>query len=232
METVMNRLGHDLRTPLTPLFIMLPLLKNRLVEPDLIKKVDMCIKSTVSIKNLADKAGILSCISSTIKPHELEGVSLASIVGKALADCEDMICRKEIDCRNSVDPAVAVHVVPAQIRELFVNLISNAVVFSPEKSVVVISAERNAEAVVVSVRDEGVGLAPAHLSHVFDEFFKADESRHDLNANGLGLSICKRIVNSHHGRIWAESPGIGKGATIKFTLNEMSADYKSDDYSI
>ena len=232
LETLMNRLGHDLKTPLTPLFIMLPLLKSRLVEPDLIKKVDMCIQSSKAIKNLADKAAILSRLSSTIKSHELEGVSLASIVGKALADCEDMICRKEILCRNSVDPVVAVHVVPSQIRELFVNLISNAVTFSPEKSVVVISAERNAEAVVVSVRDEGVGIAPAHLNHIFDEFFKADESRHELNSNGLGLSICKRIVNGHHGRIWVESPGIGKGTTIRFTLNEQVAAYNSNDYSI
>ena len=74
------------------------------------------------------------------------------------------------------------------------------------------------------MRDEGVGLAPAHLEHVFDEFFKADESRHDLDTPGLGLSICKRIVRNHHGRIWAESPGLGKGTTIRFTINEQSAD--------
>ena len=232
LETVMNRLGHDLKTPLTPLFIMLPLLKSRLVEPDLIKKVDMCIRSTIAIKNLADKAAVLSRLSSTIKSHELVGVSLAAIADQAIADCMDMISGKEMDFRNVADPAIAVHVVPAQIRELFINLISNAVNFSPEKSVVVFSAERNNGVVTVSVRDEGVGLTPAHLNHIFDEFFKADESRHDLNANGLGLSICKRIVLSHHGRIWAESPGIGKGATIMFTLNEHSADYNHDDYII
>lgn len=220
METIMIRLGHDLKTPLTPLFALLPLIRNRLAEPVLIRKVDMCIKSAASIKNLADKARILATLSSGVKPHEQERVLLASIVNRALDDSLDMLSQRQIDCRNSIDPAIAVHVVPNQLQELLCNLISNAAHFSSEKSTIVISAEQRGGVMEISVRDEGVGLAPAHLDHIFDEFFKADESRHDLDAPGLGLSICKRIVQNHHGRIWAESAGIGKGTTIKFTLNE------------
>lgn len=224
METLMVRLGHDLKTPLTPLFVMLSLLKKRVSEPDSIRMVDMCIKNAASINNLADKTGLLANLTSTVDPHELEWVSLASIVDQALASCVDMIYQKRIDCRNNVDPAVVVRVVPPQLHELFVNLISNAVHFSAENGAIVISAEQHDEAVMISVRDEGIGLAPAHLGHIFDEFFKADESRHDLDASGLGLAICKRVVRNHHGRIWAESPGPGKGTTIKFTINEQSAD--------
>lgn len=224
METLMVRLGHDLKTPLTPLFVMLSLLKKRLSEPDSIRMVDMCIKNATSINNLADKTRILANLTSVVDPHELEWVSLASVVDQALASCVDMISQKRIDCWNNVDPAVVVRVVPPQLHELFVNLISNAVHFSAENGSVVISAEQHDEAVMISVRDEGVGLAPAHLGHIFDEFFKADESRHDLDASGLGLAICKRVVRNHHGRIWAESPGPGKGTTIKFTINEQSAD--------
>ncbi len=223
METVMIRLGHDLKTPLTPLFILLPLLKNRLADPELIKKVDMCIACATSIKNLADKTRRLATLSTGATPFELEGVPLASVADQALTDCGEMITRKRIECRNSVDPGIVVRGVPDQLHELLLNLVSNAVHFSPEKGTVFVSADRHGETVVISVQDEGVGLDPTHLEHVFDEFFKADESRHDLDAPGLGLSICKRIVRNHHGRIWAESDGIGRGTTVRFTLNEQDA---------
>jgi signal transduction histidine kinase len=114
-----------------------------------------------------------------------------------------------------------VQAVPDQLRELFANLIANTVRFSPEKGVIRITAEQQAATVTVAIHDDGIGIEAAHLERIFDEFFKADESRHDLDAAGLGLSICKRIVFNHHGRIWAESPGLGKGTTIRFTLNEQ-----------
>jgi len=56
------------------------------------------------------------------------------------------------------------------------------------------------------------------ISQVFDEFYKADESRHDFDSSGLGMPISKRIVEKHGGEIWAESPGIGKGTTFYFTI--------------
>ena len=220
MENVVIRLGHDLKNPLTPLFVMLSLLKKRLTEPDLIKMVDMCLKNAISIKNLADKTSILATLTSSTKPYEREVVAIASIVDQSLIDCADLISQKQLDCMNNIDPSITVPVVPTQLRELFFNLVSNAVQFSKGKSAVVISAERDADVLVISVRDEGIGINPTHLEHIFDEFFKVDESRHDLDTSGLGLSICKQIVRNHHGRIWAESPGPDKGTTIKFTINE------------
>lgn len=220
LESLMVRLGHDLKTPLTPLFILLPLLKKRLTEPDLIHKVDMCMKSAASINNLAEKTRMLVSLSTGVTPEEQESISLAAIVDRSIADSVGMFSQKGIDCRNTVDPTVVIRVVAAQFHELFVNLLSNAVHFSGENTVVVISATQHADSVMVSVRDQGVGIAPDHLEHVFDEYFKADESRHDIDTPGLGLSICKRIVQNHDGRIWAESPGLGKGTTITFTVHE------------
>lgn len=220
MENVVIRLGHDLKNPLTPLFVMLSLLKKKLTEPDLIKMVDMCLKNATSIKNLADKTSILATLTSSTKPYEREVVAIASIVDQSLVDCADLISQKQLDCMNNIDPSITVPVVPTQLRELFFNLVSNAVQFSKGKGAVVVSAERDADVLVISVRDEGIGINPTHLEHIFDEFFKVDESRHDLDTSGLGLSICKQIVRNHHGRIWAESPGPDKGTTIKFTINE------------
>lgn len=221
MESVVVRLGHDLKTPLTPLFALLPLLKDRVMEPDLKRMVEMCLKSATTIKNLAEKSGLFSSLSSTDNQFDFEAVSFVSFVEKAIGDCKELISRKQISCRNCINPELIVQAIPTQLLELFVNLISNAVYFSSDSGVIEIFAEQSADSITVSVRDEGVGLSSDHLGHIFDEFFKADDSRHDLNSAGLGLSISKRIVQNHNGRIWAESPGLGKGTTIKFTIQEQ-----------
>ncbi len=63
--------------------------------------------------------------------------------------------------------------------------------------------------IVKEISETGIGMNPEQVIHVFDEFFKTDKSRHYLNSSGLGLSICKRIVERHDGQIWAESRGTG-----------------------
>ena len=220
METVMSRLGHDLKTPLTPLFVMLPLIRKRLTEPDLIKKIDMCISCAATINNLANKTRMLAHLSRNVKPDEFQVVPLATIVDQALSECSGIINKKQIHCHNNVDLSITVRCVPAQFHELFLNIITNAVQFSGEKSVITITAEQRNDTLLFSINDNGVGIDPAHLDHIFDEFYKVDDSRHDLDTSGLGLSICKRIVKNHHGRIWAESPGLGSGTTLKISLKQ------------
>ena len=71
---------------------------------------------------------------------------------------------------------------------------------------------------VVEVTDQGQGVAPEQLSRLFDPFYMGDSARTDRNMNGLGLAICRRIVERHGGRIWAESAGVGLGTRVRFTL--------------
>ncbi|MBW4054957.1 MAG: PAS domain-containing protein [Proteobacteria bacterium] len=222
METLLVRLGHDLKTPLTPLLMLLPLIKNRISDPETKKMVDMCSENINCIKALAEKNKMFVSLVSSIKPYEYQNVTLVSAVEECLAESVDTIATKGLSCQVSIEPSIVVPAVPEQLKELLCNLISNAVRYSPKQGVIYITAYLHAETVSVSVRDEGVGLTMDHLEHIFDEFYKADESRHERGTSGLGLSICKRIVRNHHGRIWAESAGLGQGTTIVFTLHQHS----------
>lgn len=224
MKTVVSRLGHDLRTPLTPLFILLPLIKKKLTDEKVIQQVDMCLKNAATIHTLVDKARTLATLSSGILPQDRDQVPLAAMADQALADHGGIIAQKQLHSHNRIDPAITVQGASAQIRELFSHLIANAAQFSHEQGTIDISAERHGETVLVSVQDNGIGIAPDVLDSIFDEFFKADESRHDLNTSGLGLSICKRIVLNHHGSIWAESGGTGQGTTVRFIIKKQMAE--------
>lgn len=220
-DEMVTMLGHDLRTPLTPLTTILPLVRDRVADTELKKMVDLCCKSTVSLTKVVEKSRKLFKLFASVNEAELVPTPLASAVDAGITCNAGIIAEKQVACLNEVDPSIVLNGIPSQLSELFANLISNAVRFSPENGIVRISAERLDKTVTVAVHDDGFGLAQEHLERIFDEFFKADVSRHDLESPGLGLAICKRIVLNHNGRIWAESPGLGMGTTIRFTIREF-----------
>jgi signal transduction histidine kinase len=107
---------------------------------------------------------------------------------------------------------------PQRITQVLRNLLDNAVKYSPQGGLVVVRGEVCEDEVVVSVADQGVGIAPEHLNRLFEKFFRVESGlgRHVVGS-GLGLPIAQTIVESHGGRIWAESQ-VGQGTTLYFTL--------------
>lgn len=213
MQSVIVQLGHDLKTPLTPLITLLPIITEKLSDPQLKRMIDICFENAHQINDLTNKTLNFAALSSIPGSAKRENIVLAPTLNAIIANCF-----KDASCEIAIASDVIIQAEPDQLNELFGNLISNAIRYSTTQGVVRITAEQSVTSVTVAVRDDGVGLAPQHIERIFDEFFKVDESRHDLANSGLGLSICKRIVLSHQGKIWAESPGIGQGTSLFFTL--------------
>jgi len=107
---------------------------------------------------------------------------------------------------------------PHRIAQVLRNLLDNAVKYSPQGGLVVVRGEVRQDEVVISVADQGVGIAPEHLNRLFEKFFRVESGlgRHVVGS-GLGLPIAHTIVESHGGRIWAESQ-LGQGTTLYFML--------------
>ena len=98
------------------------------------------------------------------------------------------------------------------------NLIDNAVKYSPPQTEVLISARRSGRELLVSVTDQGPGIPAEELTNVFDRMYRIEQRLSSgADGMGLGLYICQRLVETHGGRIWAEST-VGQGSTIQFTL--------------
>ena len=87
---------------------------------------------------------------------------------------------------------------------------------------IILDAHNEKDFILISIKDNGIGMEEEQISQIFNEFYKADESRHNLGSTGLGLTITKRIIEKHGGHIWAESPGKGKGSTFYFTLKKSN----------
>jgi len=97
--------------------------------------------------------------------------------------------------------------------EVIQNLLVNAIKFTREGGNVVINSKKDGNSVIISIKDNGIGITKKGLKRIFEEFYIEDKSRHG-HSSGLGLSIAKRIVEKHKGEIWAESKGKGKGSTF------------------
>jgi signal transduction histidine kinase len=107
---------------------------------------------------------------------------------------------------------------------VFVNLLLNAIRFTPVEGEIVLSVSDRGDEVMVSISDTGRGIAKESLEKIFEVFYQEDDHMtRRYGGLGLGLSIARELVNLHGGRIWAESEGFGKGATLQVVLPKPTA---------
>ncbi|MCM3067534.1 cell wall metabolism sensor histidine kinase WalK [Priestia flexa] len=120
--------------------------------------------------------------------------------------------------RELPDEAIYVAVDQDKITQVLDNIISNAIKYSPEGGTITFSIEQHTHEIVVSIKDQGMGIPKSNLSKIFERFYRVDKARtRKLGGTGLGLAIAKEIIEAHDGRIWAESKE-GVGTSIYFTL--------------
>ncbi len=222
-DDFINQLGHDLKTPLTPLNMLLPLMRQREDDIKLQEILDVCISNVNFMRNLVNRTLELARLNSPSAVINIEDITLATEVNEILKSKESLFSEKNVNVKNNINGQIMVQADSVQIKELFDNIIANAIKYSkPSEDLhIFIDATEEEGDIVISINDNGIGMNSEQLGHIFHEFYKADSSRHNLESTGLGLSICKRIIQKHGGRIWAESPGLGKGSTFYFSLPVM-----------
>ena len=115
-----------------------------------------------------------------------------------------------------------------QLKRALGNLLHNAIKWSPPGDAVTITAAESGEEVVVTVFDNGPGVADDVRERIFERFYQADVSRSGDEGTGLGLAICKHIIEAHGGSIWAEGNSQGKGGHFLFTVLKADAEFEPE----
>ena len=220
-DEFVNQLGHDLKNPLNPLLNLLPLLERDEQDPERRTMFDVILRNVNYMKNLVVKTIEFARLNSPNTTFNMANTNLRDEVNHVIDKNTILFEEHNIEIINRIPNTVQVHVDQLRFEELVDNLLSNAVKYSNDQGKISIDATQNDTCITVSVQDTGIGMTTEQLERVFDEFFKADPSRHDFDSSGLGMSICKRIVEKHGGNIWAESPGLGQGSTFYFTLPKV-----------
>jgi signal transduction histidine kinase len=118
---------------------------------------------------------------------------------------------------------------PDRIQQVLANLLSNARKYSPKGGPITLGSRAVGCHIEVRVEDRGVGIPPELVGRVFDKFFRVDSLLHrQVRGVGLGLAVCKQIIEAHHGRIWAESDGLGRGTRVCFSLPRAAAPVRDE----
>ncbi|SDK43197.1 PAS domain-containing sensor histidine kinase [Natronorubrum texcoconense] len=208
--------SHDLQEPLRMVTSYLQLIDSRYgdaFDEDGEEFLDFAIDGADRMREMID--GLLEYSRIETKGETFEPVDLDSVLGTVLKDLEMRI--EENDATISTDDLPRVEGDESQLRQLFQNLLSNAITYSgDEPPQVDITAERDGEYWVISVRDEGIGIDPDATDRIF-EVFQRLHSQTEQPGSGIGLALCRRIVERHGGEIWVDSEP-GEGTTFTFTI--------------
>jgi signal transduction histidine kinase len=213
-----NQLGHDLKNPLNPLVNLLPILEKNERNQKNKEIIGVLIRNATYMKNLVTKTIELGRLNSSKTTFTFEDINLVTELNTIIDNNKTMLHEKHIKIKKNIPDDIMVNVDKLQFDELLNNLLTNAVKYTNGSGTITMDAKQDHTFVTVSVKDTGIGMSEEQLQNIFNEFYKADESRHDFDSSGLGLPICKRIVERHNGEIWAESEGLGKGSTFYFMV--------------
>lgn len=215
-------LSHELRTPLTPALMMVSALEQDPALPVEVRRDMSVVRRNIELetKLIDDLLDISRITSGKLKLH-LQPVDLNETVREVCGTCEEVAASKGVtlDLDLAAD-AGAVRADSARLQQMLWNLLNNAVKFTPEGGRIFVATTRlesgNRQ---ISVRDTGAGIAPEVLPKIFDAFEQGSERvTRQFGGMGLGLAITKGIAELQHGRIFAESPGVGQGSTFFLEL--------------
>ena len=221
-DEFINQLGHDLKNPLGPLLNLIPIFEKHTTNQKDKEILHVIQRNVGYMKNLVQKTLELARLNSPNTTLSKSSFSLNHVIDNLISQNKYLFEKKQITVETNISPKLTVYADQLRIEELFNNLLNNAVKYSKELGRIIISARKTEQFITISIEDEGMGMTSDQMNHVFDEFYKADESRHDFESSGLGMAICKRIVEKHGGSIWVESPGLDEGSTFYFTLPQES----------
>ncbi len=231
----LSNVSHELRTPLTSVLGFAKIIKKRLEErifplvPVNDGRTEHAIKQVSENLNVVvlEAERLTALINNVLDLAKIEAgkvewrmarVALPEIIARAIAATTSLFEAKGLHFHKNLAPNLPEIVGDEdKLIQVVINLISNAVKFTAAGWIACHAESKNGE-VIISISDSGIGIAPEDQADVFDKFKQVGDTLTDKpKGTGLGLTICKEIIEHHRGRIWVESE-LGKGSTFSFAL--------------
>jgi two-component system sensor histidine kinase KdpD len=223
-DALLNSISHDLRTPLATITGVLSSLRESeqpetgafpLDEQTKLELIDSGWEEAERLNRVVGNLLDISRLESGALRLNLQYGDLEGITGAVLGRLKNRLEGFDLDVNVPSDlPQVLFD--PGLIEQVLYNLMDNAIKFSTHDKAIAISISQNAQEVLVSIQDHGKGIPIDEMEKVFDKFYRT-KSAGSITGSGLGLSICRGIIQAHHGRIWAEN-NLPRGTTFWFTL--------------
>ena len=214
-----NTISHELRTPLTPIKIQLHIMKAAKDEEQMRKARDTVERNIVRLSSLVDELLEVARIQAGTLKLAKTYLDLGATIGQAVDSFEDVARQNGVELRSELQPHVEVLGDAKRLQQVIYNLLGNAFKFTASGGRVSLRLTQLDGAAQVTIADDGAGMEPGDVQRLFEPFSQVHDTMEKTNAGtGLGLYICRGIIEGHGGRIWAESDGKGKGSRFHFTI--------------
>lgn len=217
-RNMVSDIAHELRTPLSNIRGYLEAVRDGVVDanPALIGSLH---EESLVLSRLVEDLQELQMAEAGQLRIERQGTCIGEIAENVSRGLKQSAEAKGVDVQTDIPADLPIiEADPARIGQVLRNLVENAITHTPEGGTVTVAARETNQEIEVRVADTGVGIAPDHLPHIFDRFYRVDGSRaRSTGGTGLGLAIVKQLIELHGGRVWAESKE-GEGATFFFTI--------------
>lgn len=212
-------IAHELRTPLTVMAGYIEALRDGVLKPTPARFDAMNLEAQ-QLKRLVEDLRTLSLADAGELPLTRQATEPNVLLERVVTAFSHRAAQANIALRIAADARLPeLHVDPERLVQVLENLVSNAIRHTGKGGEIVLAACAAEDHVQLSVQDNGRGIAPDVLPHVFDRFYRGDAARSEEGGeSGLGLAIAKSIVEAHGGGMAASSPGIGRGATFTIRL--------------
>ena len=223
-QELLSMVSHDLRSPLTSVQGVMTLLGKGMygqLNDTGEKRIKVAEQSLARLIHLVDDILDLERMEAGRLQFNLEAVPVASIIDRSVELVYDFADQQHIKFETHANDT-EVFVDEDRLVQVIVNLLSNAIKFSPKNSVIKVEVNDVGSEVEIKVVDQGPGIAPEHLDNIFQRFHQVDSAASAYKGTGLGLTICKAIVEGHEGSIGVVSEP-GKGSSFWFRIPKETA---------
>jgi len=214
-------ISHELRTPIHKIRLIIDSLFHEQSRPKRkasIESLHAIAKETESLQWVVEELFYLSMIESGQAIMKLVEEPLRPILENGLERLSENLFDKSLEVVNNIPENLHVFCDSEHVQRVFINLISNAIKWSPEDEQITVGAEVDGEEVIIHVFDNGPGVPDELCERIFERFYQLDPARTGGDGSGLGLAICKHIVVAHGGKIWAAGNSAQAGGRFYFTL--------------
>lgn len=215
--------SHELRTPLGNILGYATLLHEDAVEENK-PLAESILKASSKLRAVLDDIANMNLLYTGEADLDLTGTTLQQVIGYAREEVNQTVAKEDHRVIYQLpEVPIPLQVDLPKISVVFVNLLLNAIRFTPVDGEIILSVEDHKDEVMITIQDTGKGIAKENLEKIFEVFFQEeDHMTRRYGGLGLGLSIARGLVNLHGGRIWAESEGLGKGSAFRVVLPKRS----------
>ncbi|MDP1799607.1 MAG: ATP-binding protein, partial [Planctomycetaceae bacterium] len=214
--------SHELRTPVAVMLAQIELSLSRpRSEQDYRDAMGTCLRASQRMKSLIESLLVLARLDAGAAELVVESISLDQLINEVVELIAPLAEQRRITIAMDLLP-VTVMGDRQRLSQVVTNLLTNAVRYNKEEGRIDVVLRDEADSAVVTIHDTGIGIAPEHLPHIFDRFYRVDPARsRSEGSSGLGLAICQSLVAAHHGILSATST-LGEGTTMELRLPKSS----------